>query len=268
MRSRSPGRSREDLLDGLAAQRRDLLRRLERLERFERGEDDVDRVVRPERLGDDVVDPGQLEDGAHRAAGDDAGPRRGGLEHDVAGADLHVHLVRDRLLDHRHGDQVFAGLLDALADRLGHFTGLADREPDAPLLVADDDQRAEREALSALHDLRDAVDADDRLFEALVVAIATATKLHGLKLQTRFARRLGERRDATVILVARGVEHDRIDPRRLRALGDRRADLLGGLEVRAQAAVPLDALRVARDRHYCFPALPALPSFLRTVSPA
>ena len=111
------------------------------------------------------MDAGQLEHGAHRAAGDDAGPRRGRLDEDTARADLHRDLVRDRLLDHRHGDQRLARLLDALADRLGHFARLADREADAALAVADDDERLEAEALAALDDLRDAVDADDGLFE-------------------------------------------------------------------------------------------------------
>jgi len=42
---------------------------------------------------------------------------------------------------------------------------------------------------------------------------------------------LRERGDATVILVTRGVEHDRVDPGGLGPLGDRRTDLLGGLDV-------------------------------------
>ena len=100
-------------------------------------------------------------------------PGRGGLHEDLARADLQRDFVRNRLLDHRHRDQRLARLLDALADRLGNFAGLADGEADAALAIADDDERAETEALAALDDLRDAIDADDGLFEAAVVAIAT-----------------------------------------------------------------------------------------------
>src|ERR1035437_3278761 len=143
--------------------------------------------------------------------------------------------MRDRLLDHRDGDQRLTGLLHALADRFGDFAGLADREPDAALLVADDDERREAEALTALDDLRHAVDADDGLLEPLVVAVATATIVHALELQTGFARCLSARCDATGILVTGRVEDHGIEPGGLRARGDRRTDLLGGLDVRARA---------------------------------
>ena len=64
-----------------------------------------------------------------------------------------------------------------LANRLGNFGGLADREAYLSFAVADDDERAEAEPLSALDDLRDAVDADDRLFDPAAVAVAI-TILH------------------------------------------------------------------------------------------
>src|SRR6202041_1765263 len=61
----------------------------------------------------------------------------------------------------------------ALADRFRNLAGLADREADPALAVANDDKRREREPLPALDDLCHAVDPDDGFFEALVVAIAT-----------------------------------------------------------------------------------------------
>src|SRR5262249_36396241 len=71
------------------------------------------------------------------------------------------HLVRNGSLAQRHTNQTLLGTLDALADRLGDFVGLAEAKPDQAVLVARDHQRAEAEAAPALHDLGDAIDVDD-----------------------------------------------------------------------------------------------------------
>ena len=68
-------------------------------------------------------------------------------------------------LDERDLEQVLLGLLGALADRLGHLVGLAEAGADVAVLVADDDERREREAPAALDDLGDAVDVDDAVDE-------------------------------------------------------------------------------------------------------
>ncbi len=99
-------------------------------------------------------------------------PGAAGFMNTLTGADLQRHLVRNRPLDHRNGDQSLTRLLDALADRFGNFACLADRKAHAALAVADDDERAETETLAAFDDLRHAVDAHDGLLEARVVAIA------------------------------------------------------------------------------------------------
>src|SRR5579883_3396878 len=70
------------------AQPRNLLGGAQRAQRLDRRQDDVDRIGATERLGEDVMDPGKFENGAHRAAGDDAGPRSSGLEQHVTGPDL------------------------------------------------------------------------------------------------------------------------------------------------------------------------------------
>ena len=63
-------------VDLLAALARDLLDAAERLQRRDRRADDVVRVRAAEALGEDVVDARALDDGADRAAGDDARSRR------------------------------------------------------------------------------------------------------------------------------------------------------------------------------------------------
>src|SRR5215210_6484706 len=75
-------------VERLAAARRELLGAVQAAQPVERGAHDVDGVRRAERLGEDVADAGGLDDGPHRAAGDDAGALRGRLEHDGAGAEL------------------------------------------------------------------------------------------------------------------------------------------------------------------------------------
>ena len=61
----------------------------------------------------------------------------------------------------RNADQVALGGFGRLADRFRHFARLAVTEADAALLVADDHERGEAEAPSALHHLGDAVDVDE-----------------------------------------------------------------------------------------------------------
>src|SRR5688500_3652879 len=71
--------------------------------------------------------------------------------------------------------------VDSLADCLGDFVGLARRETDATLAVADRHERVERKAAATFHDLGDAIDRDHvfhevRAFAGLLVATAsTAT---------------------------------------------------------------------------------------------
>jgi hypothetical protein len=71
----------------------------------------------------------------------------------------------DRGAVHRHLEEVLAGALDALLDRDRHLVGLAVADAHLRLLVADHDQRGEREAAAALDDLGDPVDLDDPLLQ-------------------------------------------------------------------------------------------------------
>src|SRR5438093_10201357 len=105
-----------------------VLQPLDAPERVERGLQHVVRIVRAERLGQDVLDAGRLQHGPHGAAGDDAGTLHGGLEEHAAGSEMPGDLERDRRLLERDEDQILLGVLDRLADRLRNLVGLA--EPD------------------------------------------------------------------------------------------------------------------------------------------
>src|SRR6266550_672280 len=114
----------------------DTSRRGEMLERVQRGPNHVVRVGGAEALGEDVAHAGALQDRAHRAAGNDAGPGRGGLQEHTPGAVVADDLVRDGCAGQRDLDQAAAGGFDRLAHRLTHFVRLAGGDHNATLPVA------------------------------------------------------------------------------------------------------------------------------------
>ena len=61
-------------------------------------------------------------------------------------------------------DQILLGVLNALADRVRNFAGLADAEADGAVAVADDDQRGKLEDTAAFYGFGNTVDGDYMLF--------------------------------------------------------------------------------------------------------
>src|SRR5258707_3603657 len=173
---RRPSRLRVlDRLDGplvgqhfvnlLATRLGDFLGAAQLAERLLRCLQHVDRVRRAERLREHVADAAELEHCAHAAAGDHAGTGRGRAKQAARGVETAERLVRDRLTVLRHREEVLPGVVDRLGDRERHLTCLAVADADAIDLVADDDERREREPATTLDDLRDAVDLDHALLE-------------------------------------------------------------------------------------------------------
>src|SRR3954454_23951944 len=154
---------RSDVLQGQTAAGRDLLGTDEVLQRLHGRVDDVDRVGGPEALGEHVVDAGALEDGTHRATGDDTGTGAGRLEEHDTGRRLTLHRVRGGAGDAGHVVEVLLGLLDTLGDRRGHLLGLAVAHADLAVAVAHDHQGGEAEAPATLDDLGHAIDGDHAL---------------------------------------------------------------------------------------------------------
>ena len=70
----------------------------------------------------------------------------------------------------RNENQVALGSFSCLADGFRHFARLAMTEANTALLIADNDERREAEALAALHDLGDAVDVNE-LVDKFAVAL-------------------------------------------------------------------------------------------------
>src|SRR3990170_8669977 len=152
----------------------------------------------------------------------------------------------------RHLDERLLRVLNGLPDAVRDLRGLAEPHSDMALLVADDDQGAEVEALRALGDLGDTVDPH-RLLDGEVDAcrIHSAyghdSSAHPLELQAGLARAVGERLDPAVIQIAAPVEDDLGDSLVLglpgACLADECADLGLLLPLRRLAQVGVTAAR-------------------------
>src|SRR6266516_363786 len=114
-----------------AARRGDLVGPAQALQAVDRRLQHVDRVRGAEALREDVADSGQLEDGAHAAAGDDAGSLAGRPQQHARSAELAEDLVRDRGAVPRHAEEVLLRVADRLPDRQRHLARLAVAETDA-----------------------------------------------------------------------------------------------------------------------------------------
>src|SRR3978361_694472 len=159
------------------------------LQRIEGRANHVVGVRRADRLRHHVLDAEGFEHRAHRAAGDDAGTRRGGAQIDAASAVAAGDIVMQRAAFAQcDAGQVALRRLGRLADRFRHFARLATAESDPDLLVADHDQSRKAEALAALDDLRHTIDVDELVNElavaffpaAPVPATAFAFTFHGV----------------------------------------------------------------------------------------
>jgi hypothetical protein len=77
----------------------------------------------------------------------------------------------------RHTKKVALCTFRCLADRFRHFTRLAVAETDAALQVADDDERSEAEALTALDDLGNAIDVHELIRKLAIAFLAVFATL-------------------------------------------------------------------------------------------
>src|SRR6202020_2028015 len=146
------------------------------LQRGHRRVHDVDRVGGTEGTGEHVVNARALQDGPHRAAGNDTGTGAGRLQQHAPGRVLTLHRVRDGAGDTRHPEEVLLGLLDTLGDRRGHLLGLAVTDAHHAVGVAHHDQRGEAEPAAALDHFGHPVDGDHALeVGGLLVGPATTT---------------------------------------------------------------------------------------------
>src|SRR2546430_15313244 len=156
---------RKNLRDRLAADPGDVLGTAQVAQPVHGRLGHVDRVRRAEALREDAADPGEFQHRAHAAAGDDTGPLARRSQQDAGRVCAAEDLVRDRRAVLGDGEEVLLRVLDGLRDRQRHLARFPVADADAVDLVADYDERGEREPPAALHHLGDAVDLDHALLQ-------------------------------------------------------------------------------------------------------
>ena len=114
-----------------------------------------------------------------------AGAFGGGLEQHTAGAELSDDLMRNGGPAEGDGGDVLLGVLQALADGLGDFIGLAHAEADTALAVADYAQRGELCHTAALDGLADTVEGNN-LFNNLGRSFFSAAALSSIIVISHF----------------------------------------------------------------------------------
>lgn len=126
-------------------------RLLQLLDGLDGGAGVVELVGRTERLGDDVLDPGQFHDHAGGATGNNTRTLARWLEQHFSGAKLAYHHVRNSIVDRRHRYQILFGGRDRFGDGRADVTALFDRQAHPPFAVTDDDDGAETHAFAPRH---------------------------------------------------------------------------------------------------------------------
>src|SRR5579885_3164669 len=270
---------------GLAAGREDA-RRVFLLERVKRRSHHIVWVGRALRFGDDVVHSESLEDGAHRAPGDDPGASRSRPQDHPPGAvspgDI---MMQGAPFAQRHPDKRALGRLGCLANGFGDLAGLAVAIADPALLIADHNESGKPKPSAAFNDLGNAIDMDQAVnkiaFAVLAVAAPAALSLTRhcslsilsvvypgvalfcrlatalqpeLKCQPALARPLGQRFHPAVIHVSAAIEHDLLNPGHQSAL----RDLLADRPCRVNCGAALQAFAVCFFERGCSSQCPAL----------
>ena len=95
--------------------------------------------------------------------------RRGSFRAGLAPAGPAGDGIRDRAVANDHHFHGLLGGFESLADRLGHFPGLAESDADTSFAVAGRDERGKRKAPSALDHFCHAIDVDDFLYKLTAV---------------------------------------------------------------------------------------------------
>src|SRR4051812_14279534 len=130
----------------------------------------VVRIRGAEALRENIRDTGALHDGANGATRNHTGTRRCGLHQNLPGSVLANDLVRNRVPRERDWPELATRGVHGLANGFGDFVCLARGKADASRAIADRDERVERKAPAALHDLRDAINGDHVLDEIATLA--------------------------------------------------------------------------------------------------
>jgi hypothetical protein len=131
------------------------------LKTFHSGSDHVLGVVGAEGLCTDILDACHLNDCTDSAAGDNTGTGCGGLEQNSCCAECAGCFVGDGSALEGYLDEVLLSILDALADCVGYFGGLAKAVTYCAVTVAYYYESGELEDTTTLNGLGNAVQGND-----------------------------------------------------------------------------------------------------------
>jgi hypothetical protein len=110
------------------------------------------RIVGPKALGQNIFYAGHLHDCPDGTTGDNSGTRCSWLHEHPACAVTADNLVRDCTVNKWKAHHGSAGMFNGLAYSLRDLASLTQSATDSALSVTDNDQRAEAESPTALHD--------------------------------------------------------------------------------------------------------------------
>ena len=186
-------------------------------QRLDRRFNDVGVIARAERLGEDVANSGRLDDRAHTAARDDAGPRRSRPQQHPAATEFPI--VSCGMVF--SCSETFSIDLRAASEalRIASATSFALPKPTPTfaIVIARHDQRAKAETASAFHHLGAAIDENHFLggvasCGAALYRCRDRIVFPGfgegiLKFQSPFARGICERFHLAVEYVTAAIKH-------------------------------------------------------------
>src|SRR5699024_3915538 len=166
-----------DLFQGLATTCGNLFRADQLLQAVHGCADDVEGIIRAERLRQDVLDASALKHWTCSATSNNTGTRCGRLHHNDASCVATLDWVGDGAADHRNAEEVLASFLCTLLDSSRYFLSLAVANANHALAVANDDQCGERHVASTLDGLGDAVDGDNALDVLIALVVLRVTTI-------------------------------------------------------------------------------------------
>ena len=123
------------------------------------------RVGRTLGLGQNVLDAGRLEDGAHSTTGLYTGTGSCGLHENAGTTEFRLLLVRDGRVDDGNLHEILLRILDTLGDGGGDFVSLTETIANNAVLVSDDNDRRETEVTTTFGDLGHSLNGDKSVLE-------------------------------------------------------------------------------------------------------
>lgn len=159
--------SGENLRGRLVAAASDLFDRTQSPQAVQGSLNQIVGIMRPQTLGQYVLNTSRFKDRSHRTAGNDSSTGGGGFQHDQTGAEFPLDLMGDARFGKRYALHILACLLQPLANGLGNLIGLAQSVPDFSIAVTDNANRTKTEATSTLYNFGGTIN-EDNFFNKLV----------------------------------------------------------------------------------------------------